>query len=95
MDKLKLREKAKIEKAKTLKETAIRQATVWSADSSEGFTDFMNDEDLTKEKIVLKPQKGEASNLIYQVLIFYKFYHNHSIYQIIIFYKVRRKRRSI
>jgi hypothetical protein len=67
MDKLKLRENAKNEKAKSLKENAIRQATVWSADSNEGFTDFMNDEDLTKEKIVLKPHKGEVSNLIYQV----------------------------
>jgi len=68
MEKLKLKEKIREEKAKSVKENAIRQATVWSADSSEGFKDFMNDEELTKEKAILKPHKGEASNLIYQVI---------------------------
>jgi NAD(P)H-hydrate repair Nnr-like enzyme with NAD(P)H-hydrate dehydratase domain len=68
MEKLRLKEKMKGEKAKSVKENAIRQATVWSADSSEGFKDFMNDEDSTKEKAILKPHKGEASNLIYQVI---------------------------
>jgi hypothetical protein len=67
MEITKLREKLKEEKSKSLKESGIRQATVWSADSADGFKDFMKDEDLTKEKAFLRPHRGTASNLIYQV----------------------------
>ena len=61
-----LAEQAKINKQKALKETAVKKATVWSADNDD-FKNFMNDPDTKKEKATLKPQKSEAGNLIYQV----------------------------
>jgi hypothetical protein len=70
MEIAKLREKLKEEKSKSLKESGIRQATVWSADTADGFKDFMKDEDLIKDRAFLRPHRGAASNLIYQVTFY-------------------------
>ena len=84
MEKSKLKEEAKKENAKKLKENAVSKATVWNADTID-FKDFMNDEDMKKDKAILKPQKGEAGKLIYQVKFIMR-YLSYTFMEILFFY---------
>ena len=49
------------------------------------FKDFMNDEDMKKDKAILKPQKGEAGKLIYQVKFIMR-YLSYTFMEILFFY---------